>query len=120
MHVSRKKPTEVKKPVYINDNCYELYYSKPVNLGRITKQGKYWYTEDGLRFISSRDALNYLVNLSRAANPKEVEEMRKQAITKAEKKVVTPVKEKHPPHNQNHPQFQKWLEFMEWSKRSNP
>lgn len=62
MKVASKKPAAVKRPVYITKNRYEIYYSKPACLGVIDNVGGYWFTQDGLRFVSSRDAMNYLIN----------------------------------------------------------
>lgn len=63
MIVSRKVPEIVKAPVYVSDTQYEIWYSKPVSLGKVDKIGSYWYTLDGMRFRSSRDAMEYLIRM---------------------------------------------------------
>lgn len=63
MKVANTKPSTVKSPVRITDTKYAMWYARPVNLGEITKQGIYWYTSDGMRFASSRNALDYLAKI---------------------------------------------------------
>ena len=60
MKIARKVPVAQKCPVRINDTKYALYSLKPVLLGEIVREGNYWYTADGMRFVSSRNALDYL------------------------------------------------------------
>lgn len=63
MQVTQRKPKEAKIPVRIDRNKVELFYVKPVSLGYIYKEGRYWYSEDRMRFVASRDALDYLAKL---------------------------------------------------------
>lgn len=63
MKVATTAPVPVKSPVRITDEKYAMWYARPVNLGEITKQGNYWYTSDGMRFMSSRNALDYLIKI---------------------------------------------------------
>lgn len=63
MKIARKAPTAVKSPVYVTDSKYELHYMKPVLLGTIEKVDGYWRTGDGMRFVSSRNALDYLAKI---------------------------------------------------------
>lgn len=62
MKIANQKPVAMKRPVYVTDDKYALYYARPVMLGEITKgKSGYWFTADGLRFASSRDALEHLI-----------------------------------------------------------
>lgn len=60
MKIAEKPPVERKSAVKITQTCYELFICPPVSLGTINKKGDYWYTADGMRFISNRDAIEYL------------------------------------------------------------
>jgi hypothetical protein len=112
MKVANKALEVSKRPVRITDDQYEIWYSKPISLGKIDKINGYWYTSDGMRFISSRDAMEYLIRVGQGTEhpalpkpePKVV--VRKAATAKVEEVV-----------NQNHPLFQKFLEFVEFSNR---
>lgn len=61
--IANKPPETSSRPVYVTEDQYEIWYSKPVSLGLIDKRGDYWYTADGMRFASSRNAMAYLVKL---------------------------------------------------------
>lgn len=61
--IATKKPDAQVRPVYVTDSEYEIWYSKPQSLGRIENRKGYWYTADGRRFASSRDAMGYLVHI---------------------------------------------------------
>lgn len=63
MKVARKKPEVVKAPVYVTADKYEIWYGNPRSLGTIDNRGGYWYTADGMRFMSSRDAMEYLIRI---------------------------------------------------------
>lgn len=64
MKVAANKPKVIKSPVYVTNTQYDLYYAKPILLGRIARQEDgHWYTTDGMRFARSRDALDYLVKI---------------------------------------------------------
>jgi hypothetical protein len=63
MKIASKKPANVKSPVRVTDTRYAMYYARSVFLGHINRDGNYWYTEDGMRFASSRNALDYLITL---------------------------------------------------------
>lgn len=67
MKVADNRPAVVKSVVRITDEQYEIYYAKPQCLGKINKRGGYWYTIDGMRFVSSRDAMEYLIRLGEVA-----------------------------------------------------
>ncbi len=70
MKIAKQKPESFRTAVYVTEDRYELFYSKPISLGFIDKRGPYWYTSDGVRFLNNRDALEYLVRLQEhAANP---------------------------------------------------
>lgn len=66
MKVASTQPKVVKSPVRITDTKYSMWYAKPINLGEIEKRGDYWYTADNHRFMSSRDALDYLIAIHEA------------------------------------------------------
>lgn len=73
MKIARRKPVLWRGPVFISDTKCEVWASIPRKLGDITKDGAYWYTSDNMRFVSSHDASQYLLNLhdvgQRAATP---------------------------------------------------
>lgn len=66
MIIAKRVPESVGVPVWSGENEVEIYYSRPVNLGKVNRVGSYWYTVDGRRFTSSRDAMAYLVALYEA------------------------------------------------------
>lgn len=126
MKVARQKPAPIKSPVYVTPDKYEIWYCAPKSLGTIDKRGGYWYTTDGMRFVSSRDAMEYLIRMQ--------PEHRPEASTTTAVKVgpshhpspittKTLVKKKIVPVarellvNQNHPKFQEFLDYMEYSAR---
>lgn len=92
MIVTKKVPAPFKCPVEIAKDKYEMWYSKPVNLGTIENRGGIWYTEDGMKFVSSRDALEYLstlhdLDLSVATAPEDIKKIAAQEVyQKREKK----------------------------------
>lgn len=110
--VAQKKPEAIKRPVQITETKYEMWYAKPVCLGEINKIGKYWYTADHMRFVSSRDALEYLIRVSESATsgelpkpvpaPKPVVLKKKEAIRSPEVQV-----------NQTHPLFSQFIEWVD-------
>ena len=63
MKVANKAPQAMKSPVRVTDSKYQLWYARPVNLGEINRIGNYWYTNDGMRFMSGRNALDYLAKI---------------------------------------------------------
>lgn len=63
MIVTTKAPAPIKAPVKVTETTYAMWYAKPVNLGHIQNKGGVWVTEDGYKFISSREALEYLATL---------------------------------------------------------
>lgn len=63
MKLAKKTPTTVSTVVSTSKNTASVWYSKPVNLGQIDYEDGYWYTRDRMRFMSSRDALQYLVRV---------------------------------------------------------
>lgn len=75
MIIAKRVPESVGVPVWSGENEVEIYYSRPVNLGKVNRVGSHWYTVDGRRFTSSRDAMAYLVALYEAGvepTPQEV------------------------------------------------
>lgn len=116
MKVANKKPKQYAGPVYVNKEIYEIFYSKPVSLGRIEFRGGYWYTVDGHRFVSSRDATKYLVGLRDSKFPIRDEQLANAVALPLvrKKRVGATVSE---PVNQNHPLFQQFLEWVEFSNR---
>lgn len=129
MKVATKKPAITQVPVYVTDEKYEIWISQPVSLGTIDKVRGYWYTIDGMRFVSSRDAMRYLVAQHAAGNK----------LVPAPKKEIVPQKAERSPRgnhlsavrqgasagsqlpttddamvNQNHPMFQEFLDFLEY------
>lgn len=73
MKIAQKKPAVVKSVVRGVDGSYEAWYSKPISLGPVFNRGGYWYTQDGMRFVSNRDALEYLIRRYDAAAPVSTE-----------------------------------------------
>lgn len=63
MRISKNRPALVKRPVYVNATTYELWFSKPIMLGQIKNVDGYWFTSDGMRFVSSLDALDYCIRI---------------------------------------------------------
>lgn len=61
--LAQKKPEAIKTVVSIGQDHAEVWYARPISLGRIDYQGGYWYTVDKMRFISSRDAMEYLIRM---------------------------------------------------------
>lgn len=66
MVIAKKVPGVYKSPVYVSDTQYEIWYAKPKSLGFVDKIGSYWYTLDGMKFRSSRDAMEYLIRMQEA------------------------------------------------------
>lgn len=114
MHVAKKKPGLLKCPVRITHDSYELWYARPRSLGVINKRNGYWYTEDGMRFVSSRDALEYrirIVEVAESGSDTTVQIREKVAQTVREEKVS---KKKSPEINQKI--FEEFLEYMQMRK----
>jgi len=63
MRIADKSPEAVKSPVRVTADRYDLYYANPILLGQINRIGGYWFTSDNMRFVSSRNALDYLAKL---------------------------------------------------------
>lgn len=61
--LAQKKPEAIKTVVSIAQNHAEVWYARPLALGRIDYQNGYWYTLDKMRFVSSRDAMEYLIRM---------------------------------------------------------
>lgn len=66
MKIARKIPGVTKVPMYVTETQYEIYYARPESLGKIDYVGSYWYTADGMRFASSRNAMEYLIRMYEA------------------------------------------------------
>lgn len=64
MKVSKTVPKAWRGPVKVSSTCYELWALTPSKLGEINKVSNYWLTKDGVRFISSRDAADYMLKLN--------------------------------------------------------
>lgn len=103
MKIATKAPKAFKSPVRINDHVYEMWYSRPVNLGRIHKRGKYWYTEDGMRFTGSRGALEYLIRMHHSTMGLEVPRGKvpdQKEVVRRRRKKAAPVQAKQQIDNQ--------------------
>lgn len=71
MKVAIARPKASRTPVYVTKEKYEVWHSVPLCLGEIEKKDGYWYTKDGMRFVSSRDAMEYLIRLDHLTAPKK-------------------------------------------------
>lgn len=69
MIVPRKPPKPVKSTVFVTNTKYEVWYAKPVSLGYVTYANWKWHSPDGTTFLSSRDAMRYMINLYDNQNP---------------------------------------------------
>lgn len=67
--IKREVPREWRGPVYVTKDHYEIWAAVPMKLGSIRKSGAYWFTPDGMRFVSSQDASEYMLRLHRAQGP---------------------------------------------------
>ncbi len=128
MKVANNKPQVSKSRTYVTQDCYEVWYSRPVSLGRIDRRNGYWYSADGHRFLSSKDATEYLVKLrdmqfpirdevlvrSTVAEPKPVAPTRKAATAAPAptRKIVNAA------GVQTHPKFQEYLRFLDFVQAS--
>jgi hypothetical protein len=118
MKIANSVPKAVKRPVRVTDSEYDLYYSKPVNLGKIVKKGIYWYTEDGMRFVSSRDALEYRIRVVESvASGREPSLLDKEQLAKAVRRknnypARKPGATKQDISTADPVMYQKFLEFM--------
>lgn len=88
----KQPPVQWRGPVRITNSKYAIWSCIPVQLGEINKVGNYWITPDGVRFVSSRDAADYMLKMY-ANNDKtqSVSDVIKSA-NKAIKEAMTPVK----------------------------
>lgn len=80
MIVTKKRPAPIKTPVQVTREKYELWYSKPVCLGTVDLKQNQWVTADSKKFVSSRDALDYLaliheLNFTVDNAPEEIRDM---------------------------------------------
>lgn len=134
MKVASKKPATIQSPVYITSDVYEIWYAEPVSLGRILKKSGYWYTQDGMRFVSSRDAMRYLIS-KRNPLPVIIPERRRETSTPPHterrtqtvqpKQIVNTTNrvqkvtsgQDFSKMNQNHPRFQEFLDFLDYKAR---
>lgn len=137
MKLAKMKLQTTGRVVQVSDTVCEVMYSKPVSLGRIEKRGAYWYTQDGQRCVSTRDALRHLVRLAdptakihKALPLKETKKTVDRKSNTVYTAVASPLvsdsftrvgatassrpKKAASPVNQNHPMFQVFLEFMEY------
>lgn len=101
MKVANIAPQAIKSPVRVTKTEYALWHAKPVMLGHIKRVGNYWYTEDGMRFVSSRNALEYLakiremIELETGLQKKYEEKLKGSKVAEAaqpQKKTAQPVK----------------------------
>lgn len=67
--IATKKPEVQCRPVYLSQDVYEVWYAQPKSLGKITMRGGYWYTATGERFVSSRDAMGYMLRIAQLPIP---------------------------------------------------
>lgn len=122
MKVSNQAPTVTKRPVQLTSDIYEIWYSKPQSLGKIHNVKGYWFCADGMRFVSSRDAMEYLIRMLEASGP--VEKVRIQETVQKKETSPAPMLPKlirkgaTAPTNQNHPKFQEFLEFQRWQAQN--
>lgn len=58
--VSKQPPKKWVGPVRVNSAHYQLWALMPVKLGEIFRKGNYWMLNDNMRFISAREAAEYL------------------------------------------------------------
>lgn len=145
MKVATQAPAVTKRPVYVTSEIYEIWYAKPMSLGKIHNVKGYWYTSDQMRFISSRDAMEYLIRMAEASSPIEraaIQQVQKPASEKPSavapvgrhlgpthpatttttskpsiRKPTLPGPPRTEPINQNHPAFQEFLEFRNWQAK---
>jgi hypothetical protein len=59
--IKQDRPKGWQGPVQISDTQYEIWFLRPVLLDTIEKKSGKWHTGDGMRFLSSYDATDYLV-----------------------------------------------------------
>lgn len=67
--IKKQVPKEWRGPVYVSDQEYEIWAAVPMKLGSIRKTRGYWFTPDGMRFVSSQDASEYMLRLHRMQSP---------------------------------------------------
>lgn len=67
--LAKKVPLAIKTVVSIAKDQAEVWYAAPSCLGTIDYQNGYWYTKDGMRFVSGRDAMEYLIKLVEVSRP---------------------------------------------------
>lgn len=138
--IATNKPEVQCRPVYLNKDTFEVWYSEPKSLGKITNRGGYWYTADGHRFVSSRDAMGYMLRVGNMAIPINLQVKAKAMpvpVPPPPVKRVAPVSRDRGNSatiadlnnqlgtdslgnhgvNQNHPMFQQFLEFQDWVAR---
>ncbi len=118
MKVAAKKPESFQTVVYVTKDQYEVWFSKPQSLGKINNRNGYWYTADGMRFVSSRDAMYYIV---RQTDPTVALPERTRGPVKERAQVPEGPSSRRvsveSPVNQNHPRFQDFLDFQEFMAR---
>lgn len=61
--ISKHPPKLWRGAVKVSANQYDLWALVPTKLGTIKREGLYWLTEDGMRFINSKDACDYMLKL---------------------------------------------------------
>lgn len=61
--LAAKVPDAVKTVVSTTQDRATVWYARPRALGTIEFRKNYWFTADGGRFVSSRDAMEYLIKL---------------------------------------------------------
>lgn len=112
MKIASKKPAVTKGCMYVTDKQYEVFYSVPKSLGLISKEGAYWYTTDGMRFASSRDAMEYLVRLERLRCGETVEDLPKKNV-RAGAAAEGPAAEKRKNRNQLYLNVMRYIKEQE-------
>lgn len=125
MKVSRKVPDVTKRCVATTREQYDCWYSKPTNLGAIKYKAGYWWTVDHMRFVSSRDALEYLIRIYDKTGQKvaDLPEAEKRAIqvevakqTKAPERAGATTVTKQVTKNPQQALFDQFLTFMSSQK----
>lgn len=111
MKIAAKRPKAVKRPVYLTKDKLELWYLKPVMLGEVVKDGLFWHTKDGMRFNSSRDALEYCLRMYEMEQgiPQEERSSEELPVTRRKRKQKTVVAN---PAQKKQELFEQFIEFI--------
>lgn len=61
--LSQKAPDTFKTVVKLDSTTAEVWFCPPISLGIIQYKDNCWFTKDDMRFMSSRDAMEYLIKI---------------------------------------------------------